>query len=47
MLLTAALYPARDALTLSTVLLTYLLGVVTSSLVGGILPAIASAVAAG
>jgi len=45
--LTLALLPFRDALSLSTILLAFLLGVVASSLVGGLLPAIATAVVAG
>ena len=45
--LTAVLLPFRSGLSLSTVLLAYLLGVVASSLVGGLLPAIATALVAG
>ncbi len=45
--LTLVLLPFRDALSLSTVLLAYLLGVVASSLVGGLLPAVGTAVVAG
>jgi len=45
--LTLALLPFRDALSLSTVLLAFLLGVVATSLVGGLLPAIGTAVVAG
>ncbi|MFN8149475.1 MAG: DUF4118 domain-containing protein, partial [Candidatus Nanopelagicales bacterium] len=44
--LTALLLPFRDALTLSTVLLAFLLGVVASSLVGGLVPAVVTAVEA-
>lgn len=44
---TLGLLPVRDSLSLSTVLLAYLLGVVATSLVGGLLPAIASALVAG
>jgi len=44
--LTAVLLPARDALSLSTVLLAFLAGVVASSLVGGLGPAVATAVGA-
>jgi two-component system sensor histidine kinase KdpD len=43
---TAILHPVREHLSLSTILLAYLLGVVASSLVGGLLPAIATAVEA-
>ncbi|HBJ72471.1 MAG TPA: histidine kinase [Actinobacteria bacterium] len=46
-LLTALLLPFADSLSLSTVLLAFLLGVVASSLVGGLLPAIVTAVVAG
>ena len=45
--LALALVPFSDALSLSTILLAFLLGVVASSLVGGLLPAIATAVVAG
>ena len=45
--LTLALLPFADSLSLSTVLLAFLLGVVGTSLVGGLLPAIASALVAG
>ncbi|MDP2013472.1 MAG: sensor histidine kinase KdpD [Actinomycetota bacterium] len=45
-LLTALLLPFGDSLSLSTVLLAFLLGVVASSLVGGLLPAIVTAVVA-
>lgn len=45
--LALALLPFRDALSLSTVLLAFLLGVVAASLVGGLLPAIGTAVVAG
>jgi two-component system sensor histidine kinase KdpD len=45
--LTLALLPFRNALSLSTVLLAFLLGVVATSLVGGLLPAIGTAVVAG
>lgn len=45
--LTLALLPFRDALSLSTILLAFFLGVVASSLVGGLVPAIATAVVAG
>jgi two-component system, OmpR family, sensor histidine kinase KdpD len=44
--LTAVLLPFRDVLTLNTILLTYLLGVVASSLVGGLAPAVATALLA-
>lgn len=44
--ITAALLPFRDSLSLSSVLLAYLLGVVGASLVGGVLPAIATALIA-
>jgi two-component system, OmpR family, sensor histidine kinase KdpD len=44
--LTALLHPIRDSVTLSTVLLAYLLGVVLSSLVGGLPPAVVTAVEA-
>jgi two-component system sensor histidine kinase KdpD len=44
--LTALLLPLRDSVSLSTVLLAYLLGVVASSLVGGIAPAVATSVTA-
>ena len=44
--LTAALLPFRDGLTLNTILLTYLLGVVASSLVGGLAPAVVTALLA-
>jgi two-component system sensor histidine kinase KdpD len=45
--LTLALLPFRDSLTLPTILLAFVLGVVASSLVGGLLPAIATALVAG
>ena len=45
-LLTAALLPFRDVLTLNTILLAYLLGVVASSLVGGLAPAVVTALLA-
>ncbi len=45
-LLTMLLLPFRDALSLSTVLLAFLIGVVATSLVGGLLPAVATAVEA-
>ncbi|MFN8170147.1 MAG: DUF4118 domain-containing protein [Candidatus Nanopelagicales bacterium] len=45
-LLTALLLPFRDAIGLSTVLLAYLLGVVASSLIGGLAPALVTALAA-
>ena len=45
--LALALVPFRDALSLSTVLLAFLLGVVAVSLVGGLLPAIGTAIVAG
>ncbi len=45
--LTVVLLPLRDALSLTTVLLTYLLGVIATSLVGGLAPAIFTSVAAG
>ncbi len=45
--LTLVLLPLRDALSLSTVLLAFLLGVVATSLVGGLLPAVGTAVIAG
>ena len=45
--LALVLVPFQDALSLSTILLAFLLGVVASSLVGGLLPAIATAVVAG
>lgn len=45
--LTLALVPFRDAVSLSTVLLAFLLGVVATSLVGGLLPAVGTAVVAG
>jgi two-component system sensor histidine kinase KdpD len=45
--LTVALHPFRGSLTLSTELLAYLLGVVAVSLVGGLLPAIITALVAG
>jgi len=45
--LTVALHPFRGSLTLSTELLAYLLGVVAVSLVGGLLPAIITALIAG
>jgi len=44
--LTGALLPFRDVLTLNTILLAYLLGVVASSLVGGLAPAVATALLA-
>jgi two-component system sensor histidine kinase KdpD len=43
---TIALLPLRDALALTTVMLAYLLGVVASSLVGGLAPAIGTSVVA-
>jgi len=46
-LLTLVLLPFRDSLSLTTVLLTYLLGVVAVSLVGGLMPAVVTAVIAG
>jgi len=46
LLLTALLHPIRDSVTLSTVLLAYLIGVVLSSLVGGLPPAVVTAVEA-
>ncbi len=45
--LTAALLPFRDGLSISTVLLAYLLGVVASSLVGGLPPALLTSLVAG
>ena len=45
--LALALVPFRDVLSLSTVLLAFLLGVVAVSLVGGLLPAIGTAIVAG
>ena len=45
-LLTAALLPFRDLLSLSTVLLAYLLGVIAVSLVGGVAPAVVTSLAA-
>lgn len=45
--LTLALLPLRDTLTLPTILLAFVLGVVASSLVGGLVPATATAVVAG
>ena len=45
--LALVLVPLRDALSLSTVLLGFLLGVVASSLIGGLLPAVGTAVVAG
>lgn len=47
LLLTAALIGFRDSLNLTTVLLVFLLGVLATSLIGGVLPATASAVLAG
>jgi two-component system sensor histidine kinase KdpD len=44
---TFALLPFRDSLALTTVVLAYLVGVVGSSLVGGLAPAIATSVVAG
>ena len=44
--LSLALLPLRDSVSLTTVVLAFLLGVVTSSLVGGVLPAVATAVLA-
>ena len=44
--LTALLLPVRDSLSLSTVLLAFLLGVVATSLVGGLVPAVVTAVEA-
>ena len=46
-LLAVALLPWRDALTLSTVLLIFLLGVLATALIGGVAPAAASALIAG
>jgi two-component system sensor histidine kinase KdpD len=46
-LLTLVLVPFRDSLSLSTVLLTYLLGVIAVSLIGGLMPAVVTAVIAG
>ncbi|MDO8308720.1 MAG: DUF4118 domain-containing protein [Actinomycetota bacterium] len=45
--MTFALRPFADSLSLTTVLLAYLLGVVATSLIGGLVPAIVSAVLAG
>ena len=45
--LTLVLLPFRDGLSLTTVLLAYLLGVVASSLVGGLVPAVGTALVAG
>jgi two-component system sensor histidine kinase KdpD len=45
-LVTAALLPLRDIVTLTTILLAYLLGVVASSLVGGLAPAVVTALLA-
>ena len=47
LLLTAVLLPFQDALSLTTVLLAFLLGVVASSLVGGLAPAVVTALLAG
>ncbi len=47
LVLTAVLRPFAGSLSLSTVLLTYLLGVVATSLVGGIAPAVVTSVGAG
>ncbi len=47
MALAALLLPWRDALDLSTVLLIFLLGVLATALVGGVAPAVATAVLAG
>jgi two-component system sensor histidine kinase KdpD len=47
LVLTLALLPFRDGLSISTVLLGYLLGVVASSLVGGLAPAVLTALVAG
>ena len=44
--LTALLLPFRDALGLSTVLLAFLLGVIATSLVGGLAPAVVTAIEA-
>jgi len=46
LIVTALLHPIRESLTLSTILLAYLLGVVLSSLVGGLPPAVVTAVEA-
>ena len=46
-ILTVALLPFADSLNLSTILLAFLLGVVASSLVGGLLPAVVTALVAG
>ncbi len=46
LLLTLVLLPVRDALSLSTVLLAFLLGVVATALVGGLAPAIVTALEA-
>ncbi|MGI8418778.1 MAG: DUF4118 domain-containing protein [Nakamurella sp.] len=45
--LTAILLPWRDSMNLSTLLLIFLLGVLASSLIGGVLPAAVSALVAG
>lgn len=45
--LTALMYPWRDSLSLSTVLLVFLLGVLVNGLVGGVLQAAVSAIIAG
>ena len=45
-LLTAGLLPLRNSISLTTVILTYLLGAVASSLVGGVLPATVTAILA-
>jgi two-component system sensor histidine kinase KdpD len=45
-LVTLVLLPLRDSLSISTVLLAFLLGVVASSLVGGLVPAVVTALAA-
>ncbi len=47
LVITLVLLPFASAISLSTVLLAYLLGVVASSLVGGIAPAVATALLAG
>jgi two-component system sensor histidine kinase KdpD len=46
LLVTLVLLPLRDSLSISTVLLAFLLGVVASSLVGGLMPAVVTALAA-
>jgi two-component system sensor histidine kinase KdpD len=45
-LVTLILLPLRDSVSISTVLLAFLLGVVASSLVGGLMPAVVTALAA-